>query len=623
MRKDATLKQFDNGLPDYDYLFQEELDSKNKKKKKQTNILGKIMRINIVPIILSIFIYIFQSLPIYITPLLTAEIINIVTKIVELKQGVPDDKLYTILFYFGIIVVTTIINVPLTISRYKVVSKVIRRTGAGIKASVVRKLQSLALTYHKDLQTGKVQTKFIKNTEEVDMFLSAFLQQIIPTIVSLIIYLAISVGKNPIISLFFVIMVPANVFLSFAFRKKIRKSHHDFRVNNEHMSNKLHTMLEMMPVTKAHGLEMTERKMVEDSIKKVQGAGLNVDMTVANFGAWSWVIHALISAIVLLFTSLLAAYGHITVGEIVLFQSLFSSLSSYLSSIVNQLPIIGKGAEAFASISEIMHVNEVEVSIGKRKVENIEGEVQFKNVGYVYPRTTQKVINNFSLNVKKGECIAVVGSSGSGKSTLMNMIIGFLPPTEGDILIDGKSIKDFNLSDYRSHLSVVPQSSILFSGTIKENITYGIDHYTEEQLEKVLEMANLNEFIKEFPDGINTQVGERGEKLSGGQRQRVTIARALIRDPKILIFDEATSALDNISEYNVQKAIASSVVGRTTFIVAHRLSTIRDADRIVVLENGEAVEIGTFTELMEKKGKFYELKKLSELTDKKAKEGLE
>jgi ATP-binding cassette subfamily B protein len=202
------------------------------------------------------------------------------------------------------------------------------------------------------------------------------------------------------------------------------------------------------------------------------------------------------------------------------------------------------------------------------------------------------------------------------------MIIGFLPPTEGELLIDGKSIKDFNLTEYRSHISVVPQSAILFSGTIRENITYGLSHYTEEDFNKVVEMANLNEFVKDLPDGLDTQVGERGEKLSGGQRQRVTIARALIRDPQILILDEATSALDNVSEYHVQKAIASSIQGRTTFIVAHRLSTIRDADRIVVMENGEAVEIGTFDELMDKKGKFYELKKLSDLTSKKAEQEL-
>ena len=205
---------------------------------------------------------------------------------------------------------------------------------------------------------------------------------------------------------------------------------------------------------------------------------------------------------------------------------------------------------------------------------------------------------------------------------MMNMIIGFLKPVSGRLYIDGKNIDELNLSKYRHHISVVPQNSILFSGTIRENITYGLTCYKEEDLQRVVEMANLNEFVKDLPNGLDTIIGEHGDKLSGGQKQRITIARALIRNPRILILDEATSALDNISEYHVQKAISSSIRGRTTFIVAHRLSTIRDADRIVVLDDGVAVEMGTYDELMEKKGKFYALKRLNELNLKKAEQEL-
>jgi ATP-binding cassette subfamily B protein len=204
----------------------------------------------------------------------------------------------------------------------------------------------------------------------------------------------------------------------------------------------------------------------------------------------------------------------------------------------------------------------------------------------------------------------------------MNLIIGFMKTTEGEILIDGKPIDSFNLSQYRRHISVVPQNSILFSGSIRENITYGLENYSEEQLQKVVEMANLNEFVKDLPNGLDTQVGEHGDKLSGGQRQRITIARALIRNPKILILDEATSALDNISEYYVQRAVSSSIKGRTTFIVAHRLSTIRNADRIVVMDQGVAVEIGSYDELIAKKGAFYKLKELNDINMKQAEDAL-
>ena len=215
--------------------------------------------------------------------------------------------------------------------------------------------------------------------------------------------------------------------------------------------------------------------------------------------------------------------------------------------------------------------------------------------------------------MKKGECMAFVGASGSGKSTVMNMIIGFLKPTEGELLIDGKNICDLDLPDYRRNLSVVPQNSVLFEGSIRENITYGLKKYTEEQLNDAVERANVNEFLPEMPNGLDSNVGEHGGKLSGGQKQRIAIARALIRDPRILILDEATSALDNVSEYHVQKAIESVIKGRTTFIVAHRLSTIRCADRIACMEGGRIVELGTYDELMAKKGKFYELKQMSEI----------
>ena len=193
---------------------------------------------------------------------------------------------------------------------------------------------------------------------------------------------------------------------------------------------------------------------------------------------------------------------------------------------------------------------------------------------------------------------------------------------DSKLIKSDKKITELNLSEYRHNISVVPQNSILFPGSIRDNITYGLDKYSEEDLQKVLEMANINEFLADLPDGLDTEVGEHGAKISGGQKQRITIARALIRNPKILILDEATSALDNISELHVQKAISSSIQGRTTFVVAHRLSTIRDADRIVVMEQSKIVECGTYEELMAKKGKFYELKELNEIRLKQAEQAL-
>lgn len=386
------------------------------------------------------------------------------------------------------------------------------------------------------------------------------------------------------------------------------------------MSAKLANMLEMMSVTKSHGLEENEIVSFRNNIKRLVRSGNVVDGVNAHFGAWTWVINNLLSIVCLIFCSALALLGRIPLGDIVLYQSLFAQISGYVSGLIGIVPQIGVGMEAISSVSEIMNSNEVEVNLGKGAVPVIEGNVEFCDVSYKYPDSDQYVIKDFSLKVKKGECIAVVGASGSGKSTIMNLIIGFLTPNKGELKIDGRPLTEFNLSEYRHNISVVPQNSILFAGTIRENITYGLSQYSEEDLNRVIEMANLKEFLAELPNGIDTDIGEHGGKLSGGQKQRITIARALIRNPKILILDEATSALDNISEYHVQKAIASSIKGRTTFIVAHRLSTIRDADRIVVMEAGICVETGTYEELMAKKGKFYELKSLNDMNMKQAEE---
>ena len=599
-------KRTDEYVPDYDYLFSED---RADDKKQKTRFLKKILRINVGAVLLSTIVYVFMSLPLYVTPIVTSNVIDLVTSAVNAGADVTIPLIINV----GIAAITLFLNVPFTKWRWSITSRMLRDTSAGIKCSVVRKLQSLSLTYHKDMETGKVQSKFLKDTDSVDQLLSVIMMTIIPNLVSAIIATGISIYKNGLVSLFFLVVIPINVVLTRAFNKKIRSGYRDLRHRTEDMSSRLSGMLEMLPVTKSHGLENVEIASAERTIAGVKGAGMRVDRTAASFGAWSFVTNAVLSLGCLAFCSFLAIRGIISLGEIVLYQSMFSSLSSYVSILAGSLPQIGAGSEAFESIAEIMNSRDVELNAGKYTPPDIRGDVEFDNVSYRYPGSDHDVVRNFSLNVRAGECIAIVGASGSGKSTIMNLIIGFMKPTGGELKIDGKNIDEYNLSEYRHRISVVSQSSILFSGSIRDNITYGMSRYTEEELSRVAEEANVTEFIKDLPDGLDTDVGEHGGKLSGGQRQRITIARALIRNPRILILDEATSALDNISELHVQRAIAAAAKGRTTFIVAHRLSTIRDADRIVVMQNGEAVECGTYEELMAKKGAFYELKNLNDM----------
>ncbi len=603
-------------IPEYDHLFDE---TKKKTTKTGFGVLKGILKLNARLQIMSCIVYVIQSLAVWIVPLLTARIINLVTNALTTGQAVTSELWLEIGICAIIMAALIIENIPTTIWRNSFTSKMRRNTSAGIRCSVVRKLQSLSLTYHNDMRTGKIQAKFLRDIENVDQLLSN-VDYVIIMFISVIISVAVSVYKNGIVALFFLVVIPLKIAITMFFTKKMNKNNRDYRLKTEDVSTKMTTMLEMLPVTKSHGLEQTELSAFSSSVDRLTKSGKVVDKTIAKFGSCMWVVSSLLNASCVLFCIVLAIYGYIGVGDIILFQTLFTQLTGQVSIIVNAAPVLSSGMESLNSISELMNVKDVEINVGKKPYGKIDGAIKFENVWYKYPNSSDYVIKDFSLDVNVGECIAVVGASGSGKSTLMNMIIGFMFAEKGKVYVDGKDMESIDLTEYRKNISVVPQNSILFAGSIRENITYGLKNYTEEQLNKVVEMANINEFAKDLEKGLDTDVGEHGSKLSGGQRQRVTIARALIRDPRILILDEATSALDNISEFHVQKAIGESVKGRTTFIVAHRLSTIRNADRIIVMEEGEMVEIGTYNELMEKKGKFFELKKLSEIESSKIEE---
>ncbi len=610
----AKRRATEPNVPNYDDLFVHTSGKKNP-------FFRKLVKRNLFPLLLSTLVFVLQNAPVWIIPICTSNIINLVTKTAQ--SGATAAIWRKLAINAAVMGVAILQNVPSTIWRWKICSKMLRRTSAGIKCSVVRKLQVLSITYHKDMQTGKIQSKFLKDTDTVDGLFHLLIFNFIPNVIGVAVAIGISVYRNVWVSLFFLLVIPFNVGLTYFFRKTIRRRHRDYRLKTETMSMKLTTMLQMLPVTKAHGLEEKELEDIQSSIYDLSNSGRKMDGTFGKFGAASWAINALLSAVCLAFCSVLAIKGVISVGDIVLYQSMFSSISGGISALIGVLPNISGGFEALSSISEVMESDNIEHTLGKKPIPSMEGNVRFEHLYYRYPNTEHYVLSDFSLEVRAGECIAVVGASGSGKSTLMNMIIGLLLPTKGDLRIDGVPITDLHLTQYRQRLSVVSQNTILFPGTIRENITYGLEGYTEEDLQRVVAMANLEEFVQDLPDGLDTQVGEHGDKLSGGQKQRVTIARALIRNPKILILDEATSALDNLSEYHVQQAISKSIQGRTTFIVAHRLSTIRNADRIVVLENGNAVEIGTYEELMRKQGKFYELKQLNELNLKEAERALQ
>lgn len=601
-----------NKIPDVEWLFTED-GKKGKDNRGNSNFIQKLFRKNWVKVLYSTLIYLLQASPLWLMPLITGDVIDMITYR-------PEGYLTRIIIDGLILAVMIIQNVPSTTWRSSITNKLIRTTTAQIRSGVVRKLQRLSITYHKEIEEGRIQSKFLRDIENVDGYYRNYLMAFIPNLVGAVVSVGIAIWRSPVVSLFFAAIIPANVLLTKAFRKRIGKDNSLYRQENEKLSSKLTTSLQMLPLTKAHGLVSAEEHEVNEKIDSVTQAGLRLDKTHSIFGSMMWAFSQLMAALCLFFCVFLAIKDYITPGEVVLFQSLFSSISGSVLSLVNVYPALMTGKEAVHSLSEIVCAEDIERDGGKFPVKEVEGEVEFKNVSYHYPHTDKEVVKNFQLHVRKGERIAIVGASGSGKSTVINLLIGLLSPTSGEILVDGKPLSEMPLQAYRRFLSVVPQNSILFSGTIRENITYGLDHYSEEELQRVVNDADLTEFLPSMPDGLDSQVGEHGDKLSGGQKQRVSIARALIRNPRILILDEATSALDNVAEYHVQKALDRLVEERTTFIVAHRLSTIRNADRIVVMEEGKMLEVGTYDELMALNGKFTELVRLSRIREAEAQE---
>ncbi len=376
------------------------------------------------------------------------------------------------------------------------------------------------------------------------------------------------------------------------------------------MSAQVSEVIEMIPVTRAHAAEDKESARILRQLKQIQNSGQQLDVTNELFASSSWMTFQVFNFLCLLFTLNKAWKGEITVGDVLMYQAFFGAIIGSVSLLLMMYPQMMAGLESMRSIAEILESPDVEENEGKRVVKSVQGRITLDRLMYQYPKTDRPAIVDLSLDIRAGECVAFVGESGSGKSTLMNLLIGFRRPTSGRILLDGQDMQELNLRTFRRHIAVVPQQTVLFSGTVRENITYGLDNVKEADVQQAVEMANVKEFASRLPQGLNTPVGPHGGKLSGGQRQRIAIARALLRNPRVIILDEATSALDVISEHLVQEAINRLVKDRTTFIVAHRLSTIRHADRVVVMQDGRAVEVGTQSDLLAANGAFSRLKML-------------
>ncbi len=550
-----------------------------------------------------ILLFVIKLSPSWATPFLLARIINTLAKPTEYSlENLP--------VYFVVLAALMLQNILTHTFYVSLLSRSVRRMEKLLRSAVARRLQQLSIAFHDRTESGRLQIKVLRDVEQIQVMCMFLGEMGLSAVLTCLVAIGVTAFREPRMLIFYIALVPISTGLRTLFRRQMRERNREFRSEVERMSSEVTEMISMIPVARAHGLEVEATQRSDEQFHAVHERGRQLDMMNALFSSSSWATFQITMLLGLAVLSWLCWKGWINVGEIVLFQGLFGMIVQSVTGLLNMVPQLAKGMESIRSLGEVIECPDIEYNEGRRVVESVKGEVRFEQVGFRYENARKETITDFSLNVAAGECIAFVGESGAGKSTVVQLLNGFHRAQKGAIFLDGTNMEELDMRTFRRFVSVVPQETVLFSGTMRENITYGRSDVSERTLRQVLRLSNLTDMVEDLPEGLDTRIGEDGALLSGGQRQRIAIARALVRDPSILILDEATSALDVVSEKKVQEAIDNAIQNRTTFIVAHRLSTIRQADRIVVMKEGRIAEIGSYEELMARGGLFCEMQKL-------------
>ena len=551
---------------------------------------------------LAVLFFVLKHSPVWVLPWMTAHIIDLLN-----RPGGADWP--ALGWSAGILAVIIAQNVPSAVVYVRQLSIAVRNAELRLRSAIVRRLQHLSIGYYTRQSAGVLQTKLVRDVEAIEQVTRQLFEAGLSTTTNMIAAVIVTAMRAPGFLLFFVVAAPLAVLLVRRLRRPMERRNSEFRRQVERMSAQLMEITSLVPVTRAHSLEEVEIARADAQLAEVRAAGLELDGINALFGASGWVLLQLFSVLCLVTAAAMywTQWVPITLGDVVMLTTYFTSITNALLGLVSLLPSISRGFESVRSIGEVLESPDLEQNEGKVRVGDVRGAYHFEDVSFSYPEGEAAALRGFTLEVRAGEVVALVGPSGAGKSTVLSMVIGFVRPSRGRLLLDDRDMNELDLRSVRRGLSVVPQDTILFHGSIRDNVAYGAPGLDDRRIWSALEAANAAEFVKELPQGIDTRVGERGARLSGGQKQRLAIARAILRDPRVLILDEATSALDTASERLVQEALGRLFAGRTTFIVAHRLSTIRHAHRIVVLDHGRIQQVGSHDALIAQPGLYQTL----------------
>ncbi len=533
--------------------------------------------------------YLFKASPVWVLPIVTANVIDIIARR-------PPGGMTSLGWNAAVGAALIIQNIPSGLIYARFTSRAIRGVESSLRSAIVRRIQKLSIGWHSLRSTGGMQTKVLRDVESIEQLSRQLIDGGTFAVVSILVAVVVTAIRMPIFVPVYFLLIPVVYLIRRTLTKSLIRFSAEFRQSIESMSSRVLGMISMIPVTRAHAAEDDEIRRAESAFGEVSRLGQRLDRHSGLFGAVAWVSFMLLQLGILMTGAALGLRGAISLGpgDLVLLSGYVAAVVAAVMQLNSMLPVITRGFDAIRSIGEVLEEGELESNGHKQTVCGVRGEFHFENLHFEYagPERNVATLRGIELHVAAGETIGVIGPSGSGKSTLMNLIAGFYQPTSGRIVLDEIDMAELEVRSYRRHLAVVGQETLLFAGTLRENIIYGSPGANDDRLFQALEAANAAEFISILPDGLETVIGDRGARLSGGQRQRIAIARAMLRDPQVLILDEATSALDGESESIVQQALDRLMADRTTFIVAHRLGTLRRADRVIVLDQGRIVESG-------------------------------